>query len=471
MLQRIAHGDLVLLGPTSGILGFFLGPLWFYAGLPGYILSGGNPYGIASGYMLLASLAIPLYWLISHRLFPTRRWAARGLALGLALISGSIHASIFIWNPLISLPLVAGATYSFMRAREHRAWLVLGFFLFALTLQSEFAYAIFFLAPLVIMIPWMRTEWNWKDFVFPALAGVLTLIPQVLAELKTKFAMTKALIAGMQDTERQITWLKLWTTRPAQLFDATREQLVNNIPGAAWWTGILLLCALVALIFIWRRGKHELQRYEWRLISVLALLPYIFFMFWRSNYGYFFEYYITPHFLFVLALVAGGLVLLSECRVRWRGMTFSGLPLALLFVAPLVLGSWHTIQTEITPPQNNGGLRAMTQAADQVLDWQQEDHITQATVLVYTPNIQTEHHDFVMQWRARARQQPVPITVKNPDIEIWYLLMEPPAKNKEVLLQRWYAEKTEGGIKTRSSKIGVMTLETWQATDSATLRQ
>ncbi|HZZ98991.1 MAG TPA: hypothetical protein VFG51_03595, partial [Candidatus Saccharimonadia bacterium] len=43
MLQRLAHGELTLIGPTSGVPGFFLGPLWYYIGLPGYFLGGGNP--------------------------------------------------------------------------------------------------------------------------------------------------------------------------------------------------------------------------------------------------------------------------------------------------------------------------------------------------------------------------------------------------------------------------------------------
>lgn len=476
MLQRISSGDIVLLGPTSGIAGFFLGPLWFYAGLPGYILSNGNPYGIAVGYMLLASVALPLYWLLAHRLFPKHKWVARGLATGLALISGSIHGSIFIWNPLISLPLVAGAVYCLLRAREHRAWLTAGFFLFALTLQSEFAYAIFFLGPLVLMIPWMR-NWTkqtreWRDFVYPAMAGAVTLIPQVLAELKTNFAMTKALIAGMQNTDHQVSWGELWSTRPFQLFDAVRLQLVNNIPYSNFWAALLLICAVAAIVAIWKNSESArssesssarfLTSYEWKLVTILALLPFIFFMFWRSNYGYFFEYYITPHFILVLPLIAGGLTILAESRLKILKQKISLLPLALALTLPLVWGSWHTISTEILFAENNAGLRRMIEAADQVLNWQQEDGLQQGTVLVYTPNIQTEHHDFVMQWRAKQRDMAVPITVKQAEIETWYLLMEPPAKGKEVLFERWYLEKTAGGTKTREMQVGSMRLETWE---------
>ncbi len=46
-LQSIVSGDLTLIGPTSGLAGFFLGPLWYYVGVQGYILSKANPYGIS----------------------------------------------------------------------------------------------------------------------------------------------------------------------------------------------------------------------------------------------------------------------------------------------------------------------------------------------------------------------------------------------------------------------------------------
>ncbi len=39
-IQRIVHGDLTLIGPTTGLEGFFTGPAWYYAGVPPEIYSG-----------------------------------------------------------------------------------------------------------------------------------------------------------------------------------------------------------------------------------------------------------------------------------------------------------------------------------------------------------------------------------------------------------------------------------------------
>jgi hypothetical protein len=466
-IQRILSGDITLIGPTSGLQGFFLGPLWFYAGVPGYFLSGGNPYGIATGYMLQGCLALPLYWLIAHRLFPDNR-RAQVLAYFLSFLSGSLGASVFIWNPLISMPLVAGALYCLLRARTSRTFLALAFFLFALTLQSEFAYAVFFLGPLTLAIPWIRQRWDWRDFAMAGGAGAITLLPQLLFEWRNDWVMTKSLLASLQDSSKNMPWIELWKQRPEQLYQTTTKIMVGTL-GTAWlvFAGILI-CIAVALWGIWRLKRIPAKKvYEWRLVSLLAALPYVFYMLWRGNQGYFFSYYLTPHFIFLTPLFILGLSEIFEHKIAHFRLEAIRLAFLAVVAGGTLLGGLHTLDSSIVFPENNGGLAAMLRAVDQIYDWQDEDGQEQAVVSIYTRNIQTEHYDYLFSWRAKQKGQQVPLTVRT-DQSIWYLLIEGELDQNNSMFRSWYHSATTNGTRLRSIDMGVGTIETWQTTSVAT---
>ena len=59
VLQDMVEGDLKLVGPTTGIDGFHIGPFFYYILLPGFVLSGGSPYGVAIWQALLITASLP----------------------------------------------------------------------------------------------------------------------------------------------------------------------------------------------------------------------------------------------------------------------------------------------------------------------------------------------------------------------------------------------------------------------------
>ena len=186
-LQSIVKGDLTLIGPTSGIGGFFLGPLWYYTGVPGYIFSQGSPYGISLWYIFVASLALPFFYLLCKQFFPKNLfWQLLGFAL-LAFLPGSINGSTAIWNPLLSLPLMGVAIYALIKAKNSRIYLASAFLLLGFVLHSEFAYGIFILPTLFLLIFWIRKKFSLIDYVVAGTMVVLTLVPQALFELKNNF--------------------------------------------------------------------------------------------------------------------------------------------------------------------------------------------------------------------------------------------------------------------------------------------
>ena len=54
-IERLISGDFTLVGPSTGINGLFLGPLWYYLGIPGYLIGKGNTCVLSGRYIFLAS--------------------------------------------------------------------------------------------------------------------------------------------------------------------------------------------------------------------------------------------------------------------------------------------------------------------------------------------------------------------------------------------------------------------------------
>lgn len=484
VLNNIVHGHPVLVGPTSGLNGVFLGPLWYYLGVPGFLLGQGNPYVICLWYMAISCFALPLFWYFAHKLFKEKIWAIL-CAIFLATVPGSIQASVFIWNPLLSVPLMVGAILAFWRARTSRLWLAIGFLLLAMTLQSEFAYAVFFLPCLFILIPWIRQRWHWKDFATAIVTVGITAVPQLFFEVRNHFIMTTSFLHSMTDTSQSVTWKVLWSMRPTHLMDVTRLLLLGESYGL-WMFNviILLLISLAVFAFIqmhwWQKRNDEETGltpsekstfFLWQLVFLCAVIPYPFYMLWRGNHGYFFSYYLTPHFIFLVPIIILGIREIVRLGQRMKGrnhLPFS--PFLMIIVATICIGlfgvaSYHHWNGVVFRPQNNAGLAKMTTAVSQIYAWHQQDttDTTQPWVVkTYTANVYTEQYDYLFSWYGKAYHLAPPQTVLSGQEKIWYVLVESQSHAIPFFFAPWYATSTKDGHKVREEQVGVLTLETWR---------
>lgn len=453
-LKAMASGDLKLVGPTTGLPGFFLGPLWYYVGLPGYWLTRGNPYGIQLWYITLASLFIPMAWVLSHKLFGNTVWAKLS-ALLLVLSSGSISGTNFVWNPMLSLPLLTGALLCLLQARQSKRWLYVGFFLLALMLQSEFAYGIFFVVTLWFFIPLLRGKFEWKTMLTAAVIIGMTLLPQLGFELRHHFSMTKSLLASMNNPEMKVSLRSLWQQRPKALWNATLQFVSRDTSMYQW----LSLGYLVAILF-GMLGTIKQKQYTFYLLAGLTLLPYGFYMIWTGNYGYFFDYYITPHFIVVIPFLIFGLKTFYEWTKNNKLLSGS-LITAFLLVASL--GSYQHLNAVIFRPDNRAGLAVMQQAIQTLYAWSQEDGAKPAVFRIYTPNVYTDHYDYLIAWLGNVNGYNLPLTVQNEGDTYRYLLYEPTQGDfRQTYFIPWYTQATQDMTLTRQEKVGVLTIETWQ---------
>lgn len=454
-LKTILSGDLKLVGPTTGLPGFFLGPLWYYIGLPGYVLSNGSPYGIQLWYIFLSSLFIPIAWVLSHKLFGNTVWAKIS-ALLLVLSSGSISGTNFVWNPMLSLPLMAGSLLALMNSRNSARSLYLGIFLLALTLQSEFAYAIFFLVTLWPLIPWLRGRFEWKTLVISAGIILITLLPQLGFEIRHNFSMTKSLLASMADPTMKVSQSSLWQHRPKELWNVTLQFVGRDMSLYPWLSIGFAVAIMFGVI-----GVTLKQKYQFRLLMVLTFLPYVYYLFWRGNYGYFFDYYVTPHFILVIPFVVFGLKTLYELNRNQFHKTVT-IVFVTIFLTLAGWGSYQHLNALILRPNNQAGLAVMERAVDQLYQWSLEEKSNQAVFRIYTPNVYTDHYDFITGWLSKSRGYSLPLTVQSKADAVRYVLYESTeGEFRQAYFLPWYSRTTDGFKMSKQEQFGVLTVEKW----------
>ena len=484
-VQQIAQGNLTLIGPTSGLQGFYLGPFWYYLGVPGYLLAQGSPYGEALWLIALASLAVPLFLMIGKSLFPDRpNWAWLTFLL-LAFVPGSIWGTIFVLSPMVTLPLMAGVLLSFWRARHSRWWLMIGFFLLGLVLQAEFAYGIFFVPVIYVLIAWIRQRFSLLDYVLGGLAISVTLLPQMMFELRHQFIMTKFLFQGLTTTaDEKMNWLEFLVQRIGQLFGSFNSLLLGKIQGTFLLGLALAICFGLALRYVWRNQtflkKSAEQVYRWQLLTIFAIIPYVGFLLWRGNHSNFFDYYLTPHFIFLVPLVILGIQKLPSIITQFfrnhQKIDQARLQIIQTVLIALILSiAWLNYHSAIISLDNQAGMQSIETAIVKVLAWQETDRqlvVSQegsfsSSMMTFTPNYLTAQYDYMTAWQTEKQGLPIPYTQVLPEQAVVYAVLEPDREYPEIRFTPWYTKITTGRILIRREKVGVLTLETWMKPDFA----
>ncbi len=193
--EMVVLGKARLIGPTSGIEGFFNGPGWYYLLAIPFILSSGNPYGAVilmialwaiGGFFLMKLLSRYGFWIV--------------LLGGVVWVSSNyvMLATLYSYNPnpvvlLTPLLIFLLEKYLTKNALLYGAlvWVLAGLFF-----NFEMAFGVFI--PVIIFASilisgkkdYFRTRNFWLGFSF----FVLLLLPQIIFELRHDFFMTKSVL-------------------------------------------------------------------------------------------------------------------------------------------------------------------------------------------------------------------------------------------------------------------------------------
>jgi 4-amino-4-deoxy-L-arabinose transferase-like glycosyltransferase len=177
-------GKFFLIGPTTGLDGIFLGPIYYYLIAPFYLLGAGNPVVPSMFLSLLTVLGLYILYLT-------------GLEIGgrpagfIALVIGSFSNFIIFSSRWLSNPtpiyLTSISIFYLMvlilKNKKNYYWYLI-YFLVGISLQFELASAVFYLPILLVFTIWQRQKISFKVFFVSCLFLTVTLIPQLWFNFK-----------------------------------------------------------------------------------------------------------------------------------------------------------------------------------------------------------------------------------------------------------------------------------------------
>ncbi len=455
--QNISRGDLTLIGPTTGLAGFFVGPFYYYLLWPGFVFSQGSPIGVASWQIVIACITLPFAYLF---LKPSVGKTMALLAtLLLALTPGAITQSRMIWNPSVMVPVLLPMLVCLQQSRQ-RPWMFAGAtFLYGLALQTEFAYMVF-LAPVMALwlgwyspiFAWLTQRWHklptpsftysWQWLSLAVATGALTLLPQLLFEIRNQGIMSQSLLREFQDQSKQVPLSQIWATRPPEMFAELQNSLFGSSYGSRW--SVWLILGLVAALAL----KPRKTNIEWLTLG-LTVAPIVGLLLHRGNYGYFFNYYITAHYYILIIAVV---LALHTWRFRWR-MLGAG---ALLTLWTLhFAGFAQTIYNPSLLQYTIGHqLRALRFIRSQVTT-------NPVALSVMVPNQLPINYQYLNEWLAQRGEGALDFGLPAAHRQ-YFLLYEPADSSHEITFDPWYAKLTTGATCDSKATFGILTAERCQ---------
>lgn len=179
----------VFIGPTTSLNGVFLGPFWYYFNLLPFMVGGGDPSALAYWQVIFFHLTVFIFWrYFRKRNFNFAFWGSLFFLVSPRLLEATSYSFNANTTPsfvLLSLILLHKAVDS----NKSIYLLILGLMI-GLTIQIEAAFGIILLPLALIWLFVMKTKGK-RLFL---LGFLLTLIPQIMFELKHGFIMTKVFI-------------------------------------------------------------------------------------------------------------------------------------------------------------------------------------------------------------------------------------------------------------------------------------
>jgi 4-amino-4-deoxy-L-arabinose transferase-like glycosyltransferase len=409
-MQKIARGDLTLIGPVTGLDGVFLGPFWYYLIFPAYFLGNGNP--VASAYeMILFSVGTVIMLYV---------WGKK-LSMPLAgLIAGAIYT--FSFQQILFARWVANPTplpffsllafYMLFLALESKKKL---FFVFTgvilgLCFQLEAANAFWFIPTIACIIvtqtlinrsgptksvrrTLLSREFYLSVISLGLLLGIgfsLAELPHIAFELKHDFLITHNAITALQVT-RDVTLIQSIPKRIPLLFTLYGRGLFEK--GYAGFAAV----GIVMLFTFLRLRKYLWSSLGTRILALWFVIPLFFHIIFTGNHGNFWDYYVIAQHPVLYLLLGISMVALYRAYASKRTLIIIYCTCILLLSVGINIAKWTEI---IHPYENRYSLDMMVKEANWMID--QADG-RKYGVWVYTPSAQDDAHRYIYWWVGSQR--------------------------------------------------------------------
>jgi len=234
----LKHGNLFFIGPQTSIGNMYLGPFYYYFIAPSLLLSLFSPVGPAIFVALLSILTTFLIFKITSKYFDNKAGYIASFLFAISPVV--IKYSNFSWNPNI-MPLFALLFIYFLDQKKY----VYATLAFIMCLNSHYL-ALLLLFPALYIISLDYKKNNHKNFIIPIIIFLISLVPQLLFDIKHDGQNIKALTAFFTKRETTVSVLpyKAIPVLPELFNQVTTRLLAGKIDTA----GIIVSIIFVALI-------------------------------------------------------------------------------------------------------------------------------------------------------------------------------------------------------------------------------
>lgn len=296
VVDSILHGKLTLIGPTTGIEGIFLGPFYYYFLAVGYFLGQGSSVVASYWQTLFVILGLFITFLICRIYFSFRVGI---FSLFLMTFSFSqIKLDRWLSNPTPAIMFAPLTTLLLLLSlKTPNVFLPLATLSLGILLQLEASSSFIIMLLTFLFIAIYRKKYTLISIVLAILAFFLTLLPQILFELKHNFLITKLLlnfINGNVQTENQSTFQLPSNPTFANRLDLYSTTFLEKLKlNFDQNFSFLFVIFLIISIF------YVIKNWSKPVTKLLALWFYgslLFFVFYNGNYGSINSYYFIPVF-------------------------------------------------------------------------------------------------------------------------------------------------------------------------------
>lgn len=272
-LRGIYQGkSLRLVGPTTSINGVLLGPSWYYFILFPYVLFGGNPEAVLYWQIIWFQISsIIIYFVLRNK----NKEIAYLTSMFILLLPIGFYSGRYFWNanamPFFTTLYFASFLWSILNNSNKKMFL-LGI-ISGIGLQIEAAFGII-LFPFALLY-FIFNKTNIKKILNLISGFAITLMPQILFEIRHGFLMTHTLLnqfSGKADIlGEKLTWGDKLFQRYTYYLGIIRD--TSHIPANI----LFIIYSLLLVNFLFLLYKRQIKKVEVKLfVMYLAFIIFSF---------------------------------------------------------------------------------------------------------------------------------------------------------------------------------------------------
>ncbi|MCH7640945.1 glycosyltransferase family 39 protein [Patescibacteria group bacterium] len=310
----VANKHLRLIGQETSTIGIYIGPLYYYALIPFYLLFGMDPIGGVALVAVLGLFSIWSFYYVFSKIF--------GLKAG--LVASFLYAVSFytVFNDrevVPTMPVLAWSVWYFyainllLKGKQSLAYPILGLLI---GLIWNLNVALILLTPLILVAQWLsKKKLKLRPIATGAIALFITSLPLIAFELRHGFSQARALHVALTTESRAIIY-GLEKLRRVVLLSS------KNVSGFIWgdltgisYGNVSLVLLLILAFLLFRKFLSRNQG----IIMFLWLFIYVVFF---SSYGIILsEYYLNGMMVIWIAIVGLGILyLLTKSNLKKWGI-------------------------------------------------------------------------------------------------------------------------------------------------------